>query len=69
MLNVRRNNIGKVGKLFDRPSYYVLVRFWEFISFILRLFPTTLKLEKAMAAPAIMGLSRPKAASGIAAIL
>ena len=34
-----------------------------------RLLPTTKTLEKAIAAPASMGLSRPSAASGIAATL
>lgn len=36
---------------------------------ILRLFPTTLTLEKAMAPAAMIGLSNPRAASGKAAML
>jgi hypothetical protein len=41
----------------------------SFCRLILKLLPTTLTLESAMAPAAIMGLSRPKAASGIAARL
>jgi hypothetical protein len=34
-----------------------------------RLFDTTKRLDRAMAAPAIIGLSRPLAAKGIATVL
>lgn len=66
--------IGEVAFFTDKVIQIIFTSFLNhhhisFFRLILRLFPTTLTLENAIAPAAIIGLNKPSAASGIAATL